>query len=162
MGAAGAYPVEARQRSAILFTLAGIEHQSLQPARSRFEPVTYGWKAAASPATNHYVLTQPIIQKQSLGAQLKFRQLNLFFASPLSPACCVPQSKQTTWNNCIQRASISCSQPLPPLHQPSCVLTSLQAHVLRQTPCKRKQKSKEVYRWVELPCWCVDVIINSA
>lgn len=40
VGGADAYPVEAGQRSAIHFTLAGIEHQSLQAAQSRFEPVT--------------------------------------------------------------------------------------------------------------------------
>lgn len=93
IGDADAYPVEAGQRSAIHFTLAGIEHQSLQPEQSRFEPVTSGWKAAASQASNHYVLTQPIIHKQSLGAQLKIRELNLFFASPLSLAHRAPQPK---------------------------------------------------------------------
>lgn len=40
VGDADAYLVEAGQRSAIHFTLAGIEHQSLQPAQSGFEPVT--------------------------------------------------------------------------------------------------------------------------
>lgn len=97
VGDANAYPVEAGQRSAIHFTLAGIEHQSLQPAQSRFEPVTSGWKAAASQASNHYVLTQPIIHKQSLGAQLKIRELNLFFASPQSLAHRAPQPK---WSAC--------------------------------------------------------------
>lgn len=61
VGDADPYPVEAGQRSAIHFTLAGIEHQSLQPAQPRFEPVTWGWKAAASQASDHYILTQPII-----------------------------------------------------------------------------------------------------
>lgn len=40
VGDADPYPVEAGQRSAIHFTLAGIEHQSLQPAQPRFQPVT--------------------------------------------------------------------------------------------------------------------------
>lgn len=40
VGDADAYPVEAGQRSAIHFTLASIEHQSLQLAQPRFEPVT--------------------------------------------------------------------------------------------------------------------------
>lgn len=40
VGDADPYPVEDGQRSAIHFTLAGIEHQSLQPAQPRFEPVT--------------------------------------------------------------------------------------------------------------------------